>query len=82
LASLRAEAAVHQGPARREEGFEHPALVVEVTYEPGHDPAACRTRFGAVDSWRDSSVRYARTDGVDATFVVTKSKLAVILGAF
>jgi hypothetical protein len=82
LGSLRAEAAVHLGPARRDEGFEHPALVVEVTYEPGHDPASRRTRFGAVDSWRDASVRYARTDGVDATFAVTKSKLAAILGAF
>jgi hypothetical protein len=82
LESIRAEAAVHTGPARRDEGFDRPALVVEVTYERGHDPAFRRVRFGAVDSWRDGSVRFARSDGVDATFVVMKSKLGPILGAF
>jgi hypothetical protein len=82
LGTLRAEVAVHTGPERREEGLAMPALVVEVAYPEGHTPARQRIRFGAVDAWQDSTVRYARADGVEATFVVLKSKVDVSLRYF
>jgi hypothetical protein len=82
LGSLRAEVAVHTGPERREEGLAAPALEVEVAYPEGHTPARQRIRFGAVDAWQDSSVRYARADGIDASFVVLKSKVEALLRHF
>lgn len=78
LLALRAEAAVHLGPAKPSEGFGSPELSVVVARsdKPQH------FRIGAGDSWRGTSVYYARAEGVDATFVIAKSKVRVLLDAF
>jgi hypothetical protein len=67
LDELRAEAAVHTGPARPEEGFVRPLL--EIWVDERH------VAIGAGDAWRGVNVYYARKDGVDATFVVARGKV-------
>ena len=78
LIALRAEAAVHLGPAKPNEGLASPELSVTVT----RSDKTQRYRIGAGDSWRGTSVYYARADGVDATFVIAKNKVRVLLDAF
>jgi len=81
LAGMRAEAAVHLGPPLPHEGMADPALVVRVEREPpGQLPA--RWRVGAGDSWRGTSVYYARADGVDATYVIARGHIAPLLDSF
>lgn len=80
LESLRAEAAVHLGEARPEEGLAAPQLTLRLRPAPGS--GAPRTiRLGAGDSWQGTSVLYARVDGVAATFVVARGAVAAILDA-
>jgi hypothetical protein len=82
LASLRAEAAIRIGAAAPSEGFAKPELSVRV--EPAPGPGAQKPwtfRIGAGDSWRGISVHFARRDGVDATYVIARSKLRAILDA-
>jgi hypothetical protein len=81
LASLRAEAALHTGPARASEGFAAPALSVELEPNPGLGKPRVY-RFGNADSYRDEPVRDARVDGVDATFALADSKLRPLFDLF
>jgi hypothetical protein len=81
LAALRAEAAVHTGPARANEGFVAPALTVTLEPSPGLGPPRS-FRIGKSDSFLDQSVRYARADGTDATFVIAESKLRPMFDLF
>jgi hypothetical protein len=81
LSGLRAEAAVHLGAPLREEGLNDPALVVLVD-RPAGSLRPRRWRVGAGDSWHNISVYYARADGVDATYVIARSKVQEILDAF
>jgi len=76
LVALRAEAAVHTGPAKSEEGFDHPELTVELE---GAEKSSFR--IGAGDAWQGTSVYYARKSGVDATFVIARSKVRALLDA-
>lgn len=82
LSSLRAEAAVHSGPARKLEGLQDPALSVVVQAAgDGGAKRQLRWRVGAGDSWRDMSIYYARVDGISATYVIARSKVQQILDA-
>jgi len=81
LAGLRAEAALHSGPARPSEGIAAPALKIELEPSPGLGKP--RTlRIGAVDSYRGEVVRDARVDGVNATFALSESKLGPLFDLF
>jgi Domain of unknown function (DUF4340) len=79
LGNLRPEAALHTGPAEAAEGLSKPILALHVAPKTG---AAQTMTFGAGDSWRDTSVFYARVAGVDATFVIAQSKVRALLAAF
>ncbi|HEY6558744.1 MAG TPA: DUF4340 domain-containing protein [Polyangiaceae bacterium] len=83
LASMRAEAAVHVGAVRPNEGFQNPELVVTAESAPGGGEAIqkLKYRIGAGDAWRAVSVFYARADGVDATFVIARGKVNQVLDA-
>ncbi len=39
-------------------------------------------RIGAGDAWRGQSIHYARAEGVDATYVIAKTKARVLIDAF
>jgi hypothetical protein len=73
LSTLRAEAAVQMGPALPTQGFQRPVLRVEAGKK--------RVRIGAGDAWRGMSVYYARVEGIEATYVVARSKVQQILDA-
>jgi hypothetical protein len=81
LASLRAEAALHTGPARASERLAVPALTVELEPTPGLGQRRVY-RFGGTDSYRDEVVRLARADGIDATFAVSDAKVRPLLELF
>lgn len=81
LPGLRAEAAVHSGRAQPSEGFSAPSL--EVLLEPSAGLGKSRTlRFGVQEVFRGLSARFARIDGVDATFVVAEAKLRPLFDLF
>lgn len=77
LMTLRAEAALHLGAPKPGEGFDKPLLRVEID---GKQPSSFQ--IGAGDAWQGTSVHYARAAGLDATYVVAKSKIRVLLEAF
>ncbi len=83
LATASAEAAVHLGAARPEEGFAQPNLVVEFARLParGEHSKPVRLSFGAGDVWRGTSVYYARRDGINCSFVIARGRLQPILDA-
>jgi hypothetical protein len=83
LASMRAEAATHLGAARAEEGFAKPELVVRLERGGGQGARSKPIvyRIGSGDSWRGISVHHARVEGIDATFVVARSKVRRVLDA-
>ncbi len=81
LGSLRAEAALHPGPALGLEGLARPWLTVEVTpKDPRESKVACQ--IGAGDSWRNMSIYYLRRAGTDATFAIARSKLQALSADF
>lgn len=80
LTTLRAEAAVHLGPARPAEGLSSPVLTVRT--KPAAGSAALVYRIGAGDAWREIAVHYARVEGVEATYVVARNKVSSLLDAF
>ena len=84
LKVMLTEAAAHLGPARPIEGLAQPSLVVRVerVQARGERSKPVVLRFGAGDSWRDTSIFYARRDGIDVTFVVARSRLQRILDVF
>ncbi len=83
LGAMRPEAAIEIGPAKAEYGFGKPELLVRVEHEPGQSDRSKPLvyRIGAGDSWRKLSVHYARAEGIDATFVITRSKVRDLLDA-
>lgn len=81
LTNLRAEAALHSGPARPDEGFANPTLVLRLTPKAGRG-ATSVLRFGASESWRDMRVVYARRDGLDATYAVSQRAARELLDLF
>jgi len=79
LIAFRAEAALELGPEKPGRGLEKPEVVVRVE-RSGAGPKSFR--IGAGDSWRGQSVHYARAEGVDATYVIAKTKARVLIDAF
>lgn len=79
LIALRAEAAVELGPQRPGRGLEAPEVVVRVERT---DDGPRSFRIGAGDAWRGQSIHYARAEGVDATYVIAKTKARVLIDAF
>ena len=78
LGSMRAEAALHVGKPDRTEGFDEPILTVRLMRREGsRRPASWEV--GAGDSWRGISVHYVRAEGVNATYVMARSKVRRIL---
>lgn len=73
--NLRAEAALHSGPALPNEGFSEPFLSVRLVPRQGIPQTLS---FGAGDSWRSTSVFYMRVSNVDATFVIAQSKVRAL----
>jgi hypothetical protein len=73
--NLRAEAALHSGPALPNEGFSEPFLSVRLV--PRHGITQTLS-FGAGDSWRSTSVFYMRVSNVDATYVIAQSKVRAL----
>lgn len=84
LQELRAEAAVHPGAARKDEGFDRPTLEVKVKRIAGRGERSRDVRFviGASDAYRSSSVFYARRDGIDATFALPAARVRALLSPF
>ncbi|HEX6766056.1 MAG TPA: hypothetical protein VF103_11275, partial [Polyangiaceae bacterium] len=88
LEALRAEAAVHTGAARANEGFAKPAL--EVRFEPLPGLGAPRSfAVGASGSPSNpaadasfQAAHFARARDVDATFLVADSKLKPLFDLF
>ncbi len=88
LSSLRAEAAVHSGAARPDEGFQKPSL--EVRYEP--QPGFGNTRtfvVGAsgrasrpVSPANEQASHFARAKGIEATFVIADATLKPLFDLF
>lgn len=81
LVALRAEAALHTGRPQPSEGLSSPALDITAEPSPGLG-APKRIHVGAQEVFRGLPVRYARVDGIDATFVVAESKLRPLLDLF
>jgi len=73
VSSLRAEQTVHLGPAKPGEGFEKPLLTLSLTAKSGK---TARLLVGACDTLDDAAVCYARLDGVDATFALSRRLVA------
>ena len=78
LGDLRAEAALHTGPALPGEGFSAPFLTLRLSPRQG---APQTVSFGAGDSWRSMSVFYMRVSGMEATFVIAQSKVRALSDA-
>jgi hypothetical protein len=81
LGAMRPEAAIEIGPPKAEYGFTKPELLVRIEREPGLGERSkpLTYRIGAGDSWRRLSVHYARIEGLDATFVITRNKIRELL---
>jgi len=72
LGALRAEYAVHLGPAKSHEGFARPRLTL--SYQ-GRE-ANVKVTVGACDTLREQWVCYARRDDIDATFALAGRTVA------
>ncbi|MBX3184541.1 MAG: DUF4340 domain-containing protein [Polyangiaceae bacterium] len=83
LAVLAVEGTVRVGAARPEEGFGKPVLSVDIERLParGERSTPIRLRFGAGDTFRDAAIYYARREGTQATFAVSRGRLQPILDA-
>jgi hypothetical protein len=83
LGDLKAEGVVHLGPARKDEGLDHPSLDLVVTLARDEKKTADRViklHIGASDAFRSSSIFYARRDGIDATFALPAARVRALLG--
>ncbi len=78
LSSLRAEGAVHLGPALPAEGLGKPLLSVIIEGNSG----AKRFDVGAADTWQETAIHYARPKDGRATYAIAKSKVSELLAAF
>jgi hypothetical protein len=77
LADLVSEGAVSVGKPEKQEGLDRPALTAEIEI----DGKRTRLVFGAGDTFKGTTVLYARKDGVDATFAVAQAKVRPLLEA-
>jgi len=77
LGDLVSEGVVSVGRPEKNEGMEKPSLeaVLEV------DGKRVRLVFGAGDTFKGTSVLYARKDGVEATFAVAQARVRPLLEA-
>ena len=66
LGALRAEFAVHTGPAKSHEGFARPRLTL--SYQTSERDV--KVTVGACERLREQMVCYARRDDIDATFAL------------
>jgi hypothetical protein len=74
---LRADSAVHLGPARPGEGLAHPALTIMF-----QGPDASRTIVVGAPLGSDEKMRHARIPGVDATFAIEAGRLRAFFDRF
>jgi hypothetical protein len=81
LGALRADATLHTGAARPEQGFAKPRLEVRIERKADAGKPVAFT-LGAADEHDGVSVFFARIEGVDATFAIAKSKLRPLLDLF
>ena len=81
LIDMRAEGAVHLGPAQSEEGMKEPLLRITMTPRPTGRNVSVELTIGRADVWRETNVYYARRKGIDATFAIARSKVQPILDA-
>ena len=85
LASLRADRAIHIGPARAGEGFEKPSLVVRATFAADAGERDRHFEIGAAlppsDGATSPVMYYARIDGTDATYAISKPKVDALISA-
>lgn len=81
LANLRAEAAVHTGPALASEGLERPTLTVHTIPKAGQGKPTT-FRVGALGTFHNGRVFYARAEGIDATFALPEYAVRGLLEAF
>ena len=73
LATLRAEQALHVGPAKPAERLDTPQLTVSFAAKGGK---FARLSVGACDTLNDVAVCYARRDDVNATFALSRRLVA------
>ena len=78
LKGLLAEAAVHIGSAKEDEGLGDPLVTIAIHLE-GDDTTTLRV--GVADTFDGSRVYYVRREGVDATFVVAHARLRTVIEA-
>lgn len=77
LGGLRAEAALHLGPARPAEGLAKPRLVIAVKGKTGKPDL--RLQIGSADTYRNTAIFYARRDDLAATFVLPAARVRPLL---
>lgn len=83
LETLRPEAAVHLGPARRGEGLDQPVLTVRVERSSPSGPLpALGFVVGSRDTFQGATVFYARAGGADATFALPREQVQRLLDLF
>jgi hypothetical protein len=87
---LMAEGAVSVGKPEEAEGFgakTKPAMTVVIEREGAPDASGkpkretARIVFGAGDVWRGTNIRYARRDGIEATYAVAQAKVRPLFEA-
>jgi hypothetical protein len=89
LGDLMAEGAVSVGKPEESEGFgsKKPSLTIAIEREGAPGAAGKQKRetvrilFGAGDVWRGTNIRYARRDGVEATYAVAQAKVRPLFEA-
>jgi hypothetical protein len=81
IAALRAESALHVGPAERGEGLDKPTLEIDARALAG-GAAETRIEIGAPTHDGAHEAYFARVAGVDATFAVPRSAVDAILDAW
>jgi hypothetical protein len=87
LAGLRAECALHTGPATSDEGFDRPTLEIDAVVSAGaggDDGAAGALHIEIGAPTRDGTTEgyFARAAGVDATFLVSRAAVNAVLDAW
>jgi hypothetical protein len=78
LGDLMAEGAVTVGKSPKQEGLDKPELTLEVERKK-REPL--KMVIGAGDSFRGTSIRYARRAGLDVTYAIAQSKVRPLLEA-
>jgi hypothetical protein len=81
IETLRAEAAVHLGPATANEGLRRPILTGMIRRQSPENVGIPPIRFsiGSRDSFRDASIHYARVASVNATFALPREQVQRLL---